>query len=117
MTQRYLYSLSMLAALAVFLLVRLMQPKSPAVAALPWRLRAALGWAALVGGAFGAKIGYALATGGSWTEAGTWLTDGKTVTTGLVGAYLSVELTKLLLHIRVKTGDGYALPLALALAV
>jgi prolipoprotein diacylglyceryltransferase len=34
-----------------------------------------------------------------------------------VGAYLGVELAKLALQIDVKTGDTYALPLALALAV
>ena len=46
-----------------------------------------------------------------------WLADGKTVLTGIGLAYLSVEATKLALGIRVKTGDDYALPLALALAV
>jgi prolipoprotein diacylglyceryltransferase len=35
----------------------------------------------------------------------------------LLGAYLAVELTKLLLGICQKTGDAFALPLALALAV
>src|SRR5205085_4282022 len=42
---------------------------------------------------------------------------GKTITTGLAGAYAGVELAKLALGIRVKTGDAFALPLALALAV
>src|SRR5262249_34882970 len=37
--------------------------------------------------------------------------------TGLACAYLAVELAKLALDIRVKTGDSFALPLALALAV
>jgi prolipoprotein diacylglyceryltransferase len=117
MPPRFYYSLSMLLSLSVFLLVRHFQPKSPAVTALPWQQRTALTWAAFVGGAFGAKIGYTLATGSNWLEAGTWLTDGKTVTTGLLGAYVAVEAVKCLLHIHVKTGDGYALPLALALAV
>lgn len=39
------------------------------------------------------------------------------MTTGLIGAYLGVELVKLALGIRVKTGDTFAVPLALALAV
>jgi prolipoprotein diacylglyceryltransferase len=43
--------------------------------------------------------------------------DGKTITTGLISAYLGVELAKLALGVSVKTGDTYALPLALALAV
>src|SRR4029450_6126480 len=35
----------------------------------------------------------------------------------LSAPYRAVELTKLVLHIHVKTGDTFALPLALALAV
>jgi phosphatidylglycerol---prolipoprotein diacylglyceryl transferase len=115
MPPRLAYVFFMLLALVVFLLVRRWQPR--AVPVLPWRQRLALNWAALVGAAFGAKVGHVLANGGPWLEAGTWLADGKTVTTGLIGGYLAVELAKLALHVRVKTGDGYALPLALALAV
>src|SRR5262249_42003231 len=37
--------------------------------------------------------------------------------TGLIGGYLAVELAKRLLGVRVGTGDTFALPLALALAV
>ena len=36
---------------------------------------------------------------------------------GLVAAYIFVELTKLALGIRLKTGDAFALPLALAMSV
>ena len=50
-------------------------------------------------------------------EAAAWAADGKTITTGLIGAYLAVEFAKWLLGIRIKTGDSFALPLALALAV
>jgi phosphatidylglycerol:prolipoprotein diacylglycerol transferase len=42
---------------------------------------------------------------------------GKTITTGLIGAYIGVEVVKLILGIRVKTGDDFAVPIALALAV
>jgi phosphatidylglycerol:prolipoprotein diacylglycerol transferase len=45
------------------------------------------------------------------------LADGKSVTTGLVGAYLGVELVKLAFGITAKTGDAFALPLALGLAI
>jgi prolipoprotein diacylglyceryltransferase len=117
MPSRFYYSLSMLLGLGVFILARWWQPRSPALASLSWKQRMALTWAALVGGAFGAKIGHAVATAGNWLQAATWITDGKTITTGLLGAYLAVELAKLVLHIHVKTGDSYALPLALALAV
>src|SRR5207248_8358337 len=71
---------------------------------------------AFLGGVLGAKLPFAFAGGGDWF-ADAWLADGKTVTTGLVGAYLGVELAKWLLGVRGKTGDAFALPLALALAV
>jgi phosphatidylglycerol---prolipoprotein diacylglyceryl transferase len=117
MTGRVLYSAFMLLGLAVFVAVRRLQPRSAAVAALPRWQRWALAWAALVGAAIGGKVGYALAYNADWLEWRTWLADGKTVTLALVGAYLGVELIKLALHIPVKTGDTFALPLALALAV
>src|SRR5258707_413063 len=41
-----------------------------------------------------------------------WLADGKTITTGLASAYLAVELTKFVPDLQVKTGDAFALPLA-----
>lgn len=117
MSPRGYYTLFMLLALAVFLLVRRLTPRSPGYATLPRWQRAALAWAVLVGGAFGAKLGHSLGSGADWFDNATWIGDGKTVTTGLVGGYLLVELTKLALGIRVKTGDAFALPLALAMVV
>jgi phosphatidylglycerol:prolipoprotein diacylglycerol transferase len=106
----------MLAALGVLLLARRCLPRSAGLA-LPLRQQAALALAAFVGGAFGAKLPFAFAAGSDWMQLQAWVADGKTVTTGLIGAYLAVELTKAALGIRVKTGDTFALPLALALAV
>jgi len=114
-TPRLLYTLFMVLAIAVFLAARQLTPRSPAVAALPRWQRAALVLAAFVGGALGAKLPFALAEG--LFEGSAWLADGKTIVTGLAGAYLAVELTKLTLDIRVKTGDSFAVPIALALAV
>jgi phosphatidylglycerol---prolipoprotein diacylglyceryl transferase len=104
------YSLVMLLALAVFLLARRCFPQPD----VPRRQQVALGLAAFVGGTFGAKLPFVLGLTG---ESTAWLADGKTVTTGLVGAYLAVELTKAVLGVRAKTGDALAVPLALALAV
>jgi phosphatidylglycerol:prolipoprotein diacylglycerol transferase len=114
---RLAYTLFMLLALGVFLLARRLQPPAPAVAALPWRHRLAVALAAFIGGALGAKVPFAVAGEGGALDVNSWLADGKTLTTGLIGAYLGVELTKLALGNRVKTGDTFALPLALALAV
>jgi prolipoprotein diacylglyceryltransferase len=109
------YTLFMLLSLAVFVVARQLLPKSPALAALPWRQRTMLALAGFIGGALGAKMPF-LDIDDGWLT-GMWFRDGKTITTGLVGAYLGVELAKLALDVRVKTGDGFAIPLALALAV
>jgi phosphatidylglycerol:prolipoprotein diacylglycerol transferase len=117
MTPRLLYSSFMFLALGVFLLARRWVPKPAGLARLPARQRAGLALAAFVGGALGAKLPFALADPAGWLDGSAWLSDGKTVVTGLIGAYLGVEAAKALLGVRVKTGDTFALPLALALAV
>jgi phosphatidylglycerol---prolipoprotein diacylglyceryl transferase len=115
MSPRQAYAAFMLLAAGVFLLARRCIPKPPAVAALPRQERVALAGAAFVGGMFGAKLPFAV--GGDLSSEAAWLSDGKTIATGLIGAYLAVELVKVALGIRVKTGDTFALPLALALSV
>jgi phosphatidylglycerol:prolipoprotein diacylglycerol transferase len=111
------YTLFMLLALAVFLLARHVLPKPPRWQALPWRKRAVLALSAFVGGSLGAKLPFALAGGEGVLSPQAWLADGKTVMAALIGGYLAVEVAKLLLDVRVKTGDTFAVPLALALAV
>jgi phosphatidylglycerol---prolipoprotein diacylglyceryl transferase len=111
------YTTFMFLAVGVFLLARRLQPTSGEGQKLPWSVRIQLGIAAFVGGALGAKVPFALTDAtGFWTP-GAWLSDGKTIMTGLMGAYVAVEVTKAMLGVRVKTGDGYALPLALVIAV
>ena len=117
MPPRLLYTLFMLLAFAVFLLACRFIPKPAALAKLAWWQQLALALAAFVGGTFGAKLPFALGSEEPVWSAWAWLADGKTVTTGLMGAYLAVELVKLALGIQVKTGDTFALPLAVALAV
>ncbi len=115
MGHRLTYTLFMLLALIAFLVVRRLQPHQSTK--LPRPQKTALGVAAFIGGMIGARIGYIMANFEAVTAHFDWLADGKTVLTGIALAYLSVEVTKLALGIRVKTGDDYALPLALALAV
>jgi phosphatidylglycerol---prolipoprotein diacylglyceryl transferase len=115
MERRLAYSLFMLLALVVFLVTRRIQPHQSTK--LPKRERVALGLAVFIGGVLGARLGYIMASLDAWSLDFAWLADGKTVLTGIAFAYLAVEATKLALGIRVKTGDDYALPLALALAV
>lgn len=117
MSPRLAYAAFMFLALVVFLVARHFVPKPADVAALPWRKRALLGVAAFVGGSLGSKLPFVPADPRQWLNPESWLNDGKTIVAGLIGAYLAVELMKRALGIRVKTGDTFALPLALALAV
>jgi phosphatidylglycerol---prolipoprotein diacylglyceryl transferase len=117
MPPRAAYALFMLLAVAVFVLARRLTPQPPGLRALPWWQRAELALAGFVGGALGAKLPFAMADPSGWWTAAAWLSDGKTVITGLAGAYVAVEAAKAVLGVRVKTGDSFALPLALALAV
>lgn len=117
MERRYYYTLFMFLALGVFLLTRRLMPKVPELAAVPWWKKGSLALGALVGGALGGKLPFVLAGGADWWSSTAWLSDGKTITTALLGGYLGVEITKLMLDVHAKTGDSFALPLALALAV
>ncbi|MFL5339954.1 MAG: prolipoprotein diacylglyceryl transferase [Gemmataceae bacterium] len=116
MSPRLAYAVFMLAALAIFLLARRVLPAGE-LAKLSRLERLALTLAAFVGGTFGARLPFLFHVTPEGVSFTAWLADGKTITTGLVGAYLGVELAKLALGIRAKTGDAYAVPLALALAV
>src|SRR5262249_9428005 len=101
---RLLYSAFMLLALVVFVLARRFVFKSDPLVALTLGDRLVLALAAFSGGALGAKLPFVLDSDASWWSRAAWLSDGKTILTGLVGAYLAVELAKLVLDIRVKTG-------------
>src|SRR5437879_1926571 len=121
MQPQHWYTVFMLLALAVFLVARHYTPKPPELESVPRGQRLAIALAAFVGGALGAKLPSVFAEPLAWGDGESWLRavfrDGKTVVAGLAGAYLAVEAIKKILDIRVKTGDTFALPLALALAV
>src|SRR5262245_44205672 len=104
MLPRPYYTLFMVLSLAVFVIARHLLPKSPALAALNWRQRTMLALAGFIGGVLGAKLPF-LDVDDGWLT-GMWFRDGKTITTGLAGAYLGVELAKFALDLRVKTGDS-----------
>lgn len=114
---RLYYGSFMLLALAVFLLARHFVPRPVALAALPWWKRTLLALAAFVGGSLGGKLPFALKDPAGLLDGSAWFQDGKTIVAGLIGAYLAVELAKRALEVRVKTGDTFALPLALAMTV
>jgi phosphatidylglycerol:prolipoprotein diacylglycerol transferase len=126
------YALFMFLALAVFLLARHFVPRPAGYDALPWWQRVLLGVSAFVGGVLGAKVPFVIeglvrglsgqpaalpARPTPWWAVNLWFADGKTILAGLAGAYLGVEVGKLALGVRVKTGDSFAIPLALAMTV
>jgi phosphatidylglycerol:prolipoprotein diacylglycerol transferase len=79
------------------------------------RLGIALG--AFCGAMIGAKLPFALADWEGLVSGRAWLDNGKTIVFGFVGGYFGVELMKARLGIRVKTGDSFAVPVALAISI
>ncbi len=109
-----IYALIMLTAIVTCaVLVRRTQRGLP----LAGEARLAIGLGGFCGAMIGAKIPFALGYPGGALSAGAWLSDGKTILTGLTGGYLGVELAKWMLGVRTKTGDSFAAPVALAVAI
>ena len=79
--------------------------------------RVALFLGAVIGGTLGAKLPYVLADPAGAVSGWAWLRDGRTLTWGLVGGYFGVELAKWLVGVRGKTGDGFAVPVAVSVGV
>ena len=79
--------------------------------------RLGLAFGAFCGGMIGAKLPFAIMDWDGFLSGAAWLDSGKTLVLGLVGGYFGVEATKWALDIRVKTGDGFAAPVAAAIAV
>jgi phosphatidylglycerol---prolipoprotein diacylglyceryl transferase len=81
--------------------------------------------AAIAGGALGSKILYWLEEPALTLqhlsdppfEMAAFLLAGKTVVGGLVGGLIAVELTKRAFNVRTSTGDLFAVPLALGIAI
>lgn len=109
-----LYATIMLAAVATALVLsRRRQAPLP----LSIGQRAGIVAGAFCGAMVGAKLPFLLADLPGLASGHAWLSDGKTIVTGLVGGYFGVELAKWALEIRVKTGDSFAVPVAASVAV
>ena len=85
--------------------------------ALPWRERLGVGLGAFCGAMIGAKLPFVLSDWQGMLSGAAWLADGKTILCGIVGGYFGVELAKWALDISVKTGDSFAVPVAVAVAI
>ena len=81
------------------------------------REKLVLGMAAFVGAMIGAKLPFVIVDRENWLTGISWLSDGKTIMFGIVGGYFAVVFAKWLLGIRQKTGDSFALPVAIGVAI
>lgn len=114
MTPDIRYTLLMLGAIGILsVLLRRSQARLP----LAWWQKLGLGVGGFCGAMLGAKLPFVLLDWQNLVSTSAWLADGKTIMFGIVGGYLGVELAKWILEIHVRTGDTFAAPVALAVAV
>jgi phosphatidylglycerol:prolipoprotein diacylglycerol transferase len=85
--------------------------------ALSRREKWAIGLGAYCGAMIGAKLPFVLSDWDGLRSGVAWFSDGKTILCGLVGGYFGVEIAKWCFDIRLKTGDTFAVPIPLAVAV
>jgi phosphatidylglycerol:prolipoprotein diacylglycerol transferase len=114
LTLPWIYPFIMLASLATAVVLA---RRTPMPSVLTSRQRFGIALGAFCGSMIGAKLPYALADWEGLFTGRAWLENGKTIVFGLVGGYLGVEIAKWILDVRVKTGDGFAVPVAGAVAV
>ena len=108
------YVAVMIASLLVGALVsrRTQQPL-----AISKRQRLAIALGALIGGAFFAKLPYLFGDLDALISGRVWLESGRTLTLGLIGGYVGVEVSKRMAGVRIKTGDGLAVPVAVSIGI
>jgi len=108
------YATVMLAALLVMsILLSRWQARLP----LAWWQKLAIGVGGFCGAMIGAKLPFVLADWSGLVSGAVWFSNGKTIICGIVGGYFGVELAKWALDLSVKTGDTFAVPVAVAVAI
>ena len=114
MTHDLQYALIMLTAVVLMsVLLRRSQARLPLAG---WQ-KLALGIGGFCGAMIGAKLPFALSDWSGLMDGTTWLAEGKTIMCGIVGGYFGVEIAKWTFDIHVKTGDTFAVPVAVAVAI
>jgi len=112
---RWIYMVVLLAAVSIAWWITRQNQKRILLSSIE---RWLIGGAAFVGSMIGAKVPFLMEQGIEAFYKGTvWFADGKTILGGIFGGYLAVELVKWLADIRIRTGDSFALPVAIAVAV
>lgn len=77
----------------------------------------AIGLGAFCGAMLGAKLPFVLADWEGLLSGAAWFSNGKTILCGLVGGYFGVEVAKWTYGIRIKTGDSFAVPVAVSVGI
>jgi phosphatidylglycerol:prolipoprotein diacylglycerol transferase len=80
--------------------------------------RWAIGLGAFAGAMIGARLPFLIYQG--WKlglDVPLLWSDGKTILSGLLGGYLGVEIAKAITGVRQRLGDGFALPVAVGVAI
>jgi phosphatidylglycerol:prolipoprotein diacylglycerol transferase len=72
---------------------------------------------AFLGGMIGAKLPFVLLDWDGFLSGRAWFDNGKTIMIGLVGGYFGVEIAKWAMHLQLKTGDTFAVPVAVAIGI
>jgi phosphatidylglycerol:prolipoprotein diacylglycerol transferase len=77
----------------------------------------AIALGAICGGFLGAKLPFVLSDWDGLMSGRAWLDNGKTITFGLVGGYFGVEMAKWATDVRIRTGDSFAVPVAVSIGI
>jgi phosphatidylglycerol:prolipoprotein diacylglycerol transferase len=77
----------------------------------------AVGFGGFCGAMIGAKLPFVFADWPGMVSGVAWFSDGKTILLGLAGGYAGVEAAKWALEIRTRTGDTFAVPVAIAISI
>ncbi|MFT5527316.1 MAG: phosphatidylglycerol:prolipoprotein diacylglycerol transferase, partial [Pirellulaceae bacterium] len=109
-----LYIFLMLSSIVIMsVLLRRTQAKLP----ITWQQKVGLGIGGFCGAMIGAKLPFVAYYWQAASDGSIWLAHGKTIMCGIVGGYFGIEFAKWVCDVRVKTGDTYAAPVALAVSI
>ena len=108
------YAITMLSAIAVCSLMLRGSQRNLAITA--WQ-KLGIGLGAFCGAMIGAKLPFVLSDWDGMLEGTAWFSHGKTIMCGIVGGYFGVEFAKLMLDVRIKTGDTFAVPVPIAVGI
>lgn len=84
---------------------------------LPWRQKLGIGLGAFAGAMIGAKLPFVLSDWEGLQSGIAWFAHGKTILCGIVGGYFGVEYAKWVMGVTIKTGDTFAVPVAVGVAM